>query len=92
MAAAAAATWNYLSAGRTPLAIRLHQPDEIRRLLPVALLVNALSTLAQGFTDDLTVFLLLCLVNGISNGAVFVQAPVPVLEWQPATTGRASPA
>ena len=49
---ASIATWNYVGylLGAV-LAIRVHQPEQIRRLLPAALLVNALSTLAQGFTE-----------------------------------------
>ena len=79
---ASIATWNYVGyLLGAMLAIRLHQPDEIRRVLPAALLLNALSTVAQGFTDNLTVFLVLRLINGISNGVVFVQAPALVLEW-----------
>jgi predicted MFS family arabinose efflux permease len=79
---ASIATWNYVGylLGAI-LAIRLHQPEEIRRVLPVALLVNAASTVAQGFTDNLAVFLALRLINGITNGVVFVQAPALVLEW-----------
>lgn len=81
-AGAAIATWNYVGyLLGAMLAIRLHQPAQIRRILPVALLVNAASTLAQGFTDNLTLFLVLRLINGVSNGVVFVQAPALVLEW-----------
>lgn len=79
---AAIATWNYVGyLLGAMLAIRLHEPEQIRRILPAALVVNAACTVAQGFTDDLTVFLLLRLINGISNGVVFVQAPALVLEW-----------
>ena len=49
--------------------------------LPVALLLNAALTLAQGFTEDYSSLLWLRLANGISNGLVFVQAPALVLEW-----------
>lgn len=79
---AAIATWNYVGylVGAV-LAIRLHKPEAIRRVLPAALLVSALTTLAQGFTDNLTVFLVLRFVNGVTNGVVFVQAPALVLEW-----------
>ncbi len=80
--AAAIATWNYVGylLGAL-LAIRLHAPAQIHRILPAALAVNVLTTLAQGFTGDATLFLLLRLVNGIANGVVFVQAPALVLEW-----------
>lgn len=79
---AAIATWNYVGyLVGAMLAIRLHQPDQIRRILPTALVVNAVCTVAQGFTDNLTLFLVLRLINGITNGIVFVQAPALVLEW-----------
>lgn len=81
-AGAAIATWNYVGyLLGAMLAIRLHQPEQIRRILPAALVVNAACTVAQGFTDNLTVFLVLRLINGITNGVVFVQAPALVLEW-----------
>ncbi|CAL92649.1 YbfB/YjiJ family MFS transporter [Azoarcus olearius] len=79
---AAVATWNYVGyLLGAMLAIRLHEPAQIRRILPLALLINAACTLAQGFTDNATAFLVLRLINGISNGVVFVQAPALVLEW-----------
>lgn len=81
-AAAAFATWNYVGyLLGAMLAIRLHQPDQIRRILPAALIVNALCTVAQGFVTQPDLFLALRLINGISNGVVFVQAPALVLEW-----------
>lgn len=81
-AGATIATYNYIGyLIGAMLAIRLHQPAQIRRILPVALVVNALCTFAQGFTSDPELFLLLRLANGISNGLVFVQAPAMVLEW-----------
>lgn len=81
-AGATIATWNYVGyLLGAMLAIRMHQPPQIRRILPAALLVNAACTVAQGLTDNLTVFLVLRLLSGISNGVVFVQAPALVLEW-----------
>lgn len=81
-AGAAFATWNYVGyLLGAMLAIRLHEPAQIRRILPAALLINAACTVAQGFTDHPTLFLLLRLISGISNGVVFVQAPALVLEW-----------
>lgn len=79
---ASVATWNYLGyLLGAMLAIRLHQPEQIRRVVPAALVVSALSTIGQALTSDPTLFLLLRLVNGITNGIVFVQAPALVLEW-----------
>lgn len=77
-----AATLNYVGyLLGAMLAIRLHQPEQIRRLLPVALFISAASTLGQVFCNDPDFFLGLRLVNGITNGIVFVQAPALVLEW-----------
>jgi predicted MFS family arabinose efflux permease len=76
------ATWNYIGylLGAL-LALALHAPQRMRIALPLALLLNAALTLAQGFTEDYQSLLLLRLANGISNGVVFVQAPALVLEW-----------
>lgn len=63
------------------LALALYTPARLRRALPLALLLNALLTLAQGFTGDYLTLLGLRLANGISNGVVFVLAPALVLEW-----------
>lgn len=80
--AATVATWNYVGYLLGALvAIRLHAPAQIHRVLPAALVLNALTTLAQAVTTDPTLFLLLRLANGIANGVVFVQAPALVLEW-----------
>ena len=81
-AGASAATWNYVGyLLGAMLAIRLHRPEQIRRMLPVALVISALSTVAQGFTDSYPLFVALRLINGLTNGVVFVQAPALVLEW-----------
>lgn len=81
-AAASMATWNYVGyLLGAMIAIRLHEPAQLRAVMPTALMACALGTLAQGFTTDLTLFLLLRLGNGIANGIVFVQAPALVLEW-----------
>ncbi|MBB3102924.1 YbfB/YjiJ family MFS transporter [Azomonas macrocytogenes] len=76
------ATWNYIGylLGAL-LALVMHRPSRLRIGLPVALLTNALLTLAQGFTADYDLLLWLRLANGISNGLVFVMAPALVLEW-----------
>lgn len=81
-AGASAATWNYVGyLLGAMLAIRLHEPHQLRSVMPLALMGCALGTLAQGFTSNVTVFLLLRLFNGVCNGIVFVQAPALVLEW-----------
>lgn len=76
------ATWNYIGylLGAV-LAIRFHHPDHIRRALPLALATSAITTSLQIIATDPTLFLVLRLFNGISNGIVFVQAPALVLEW-----------
>lgn len=76
------ATWNYVGylLGAL-LALVLHTPARLRVGLPLMLVLNALLTLAQGFTADYPTLLALRLANGISNGVVFVLAPALVLEW-----------
>lgn len=76
------ASWNYLGylLGAL-LALALYTPSRLRLALPLALLLNALLTLAQGFCSDYPLLLGLRLANGISNGVVFVLAPALVLEW-----------
>ncbi|MHA6492253.1 YbfB/YjiJ family MFS transporter [Pseudomonas borbori] len=76
------ATWNYIGylLGAL-LALALSSPAKMRIALPLALLVNAGITLAQGFSESYESLLWLRLANGISNGVVFVQAPALVLEW-----------
>lgn len=76
------ATWNYVGylLGAL-LALALHSPARLHPGLILALLSNALLTLAQCFASDYALLLLLRLANGISNGVVFVLAPALVLEW-----------
>lgn len=79
---AAIATWNYLGylLGAL-LAIRWHTIRHIRMLLPTALAVHVLTTLAMASADQLAVMSAARLFNGIANGIVFVQAPALILEW-----------
>lgn len=63
------------------LALALHTPARMRIALPLALIINTLVTLAQVQADSYQSLLWLRLLNGISNGIVFVQAPALVLEW-----------
>lgn len=79
---AALATWNYVGylVGAL-LAVRWYAPAQIQRILPWALIGNALITLLQAFTEDVALLSALRLANGISNGLVFVQVPALVLEW-----------
>lgn len=76
------ASWNYLGylIGAL-LAIRWHRMAQIRRTLPLGLLVHVLTTLLQTQADNPDTLALLRLLNGISNGVVFVQAPALILEW-----------
>lgn len=84
------ASWNYLGYLIGALmAMRWHRVEQIRCLLPWALALNVLCTLLQGFTESVELLSLLRLLNGISNGIVFVQAPAYILEWL-ARQGRAS--
>ncbi|PXX92609.1 MFS transporter [Marinobacter vulgaris] len=79
---ASVATWNYLGylLGAL-LAIRWHTISHIRILLPTALVVHLLTTLAMAQTDHLAVMATARLFNGVANGIVFVQAPALILEW-----------
>ncbi len=79
---ASIATWNYLGylLGAL-LAIRWHRISHIRILLPTALVVHLLTTLAMTQTDYLAIMSAARLFNGIANGIVFVQAPALILEW-----------
>lgn len=79
---ASTATWNYLGylIGAL-LALRWHRVAHIRRSLPWALVVHVLSTLAQTQAESADALSALRLLNGISNGLVFVQAPSLILEW-----------
>lgn len=87
---ASAASWNYLGylLGAL-LALRWHRVAQIRRSLPWALLLHVLSTLGQTQAESSEALFALRLLNGISNGLVFVQVPSLVLEWL-ARQGRAA--
>ena len=76
------ASWNYLGylLGAL-LAIRWHAIPQIRRCLPWGLVVHCLTTLLQTQASDPDLLAALRLLNGISNGLVFVQAPALILEW-----------
>jgi MFS family permease len=79
---ASVASWNYLGylIGAL-LALRWHQVGQIRRSLPWALVLHVGTTLAQTQAESVEVLSALRLLNGISNGLVFVQAPSLLLEW-----------
>ncbi|WP_459702908.1 YbfB/YjiJ family MFS transporter [Stutzerimonas marianensis] len=76
------ASWNYLGylIGAL-LALRWHRVAQIRRSLPWALGLHILSSLAQTQAESADMLSALRLLNGISNGLVFVQAPSLILEW-----------
>lgn len=79
---ASIATWNYLGYMLGALfAIRWHQIAHIRVILPLALAVHLLTTLLQTQIDSATGLSIVRCINGIANGAVFVQAPALILEW-----------
>lgn len=79
---ASIASWNYLGylVGAL-LALRWYRVAQIRRSLPWALGLHVLSTLAQTQAESAEALSALRLLNGISNGLVFVQAPSLILEW-----------
>src|SRR5690606_27807064 len=76
------ATWNYIGylLGAL-LAVAMATPARMRVALPTALLGNALLTLLQGLSEHYPSLAALRLLNGVSNGLVFVLAPALVLEW-----------
>ncbi|MCJ0974139.1 YbfB/YjiJ family MFS transporter [Pseudomonas sp. PS1] len=76
------ASWNYLGylIGAL-LALRWHRVAQIRLSLPWALGLHILSSLAQTQAESADTLSALRLLNGISNGLVFVQAPSLILEW-----------
>ncbi|MEN2507481.1 YbfB/YjiJ family MFS transporter [Stutzerimonas stutzeri] len=79
---ASIASWNYLGylIGAL-LALRWHRVAQIRRSLPWALVLHVLTTLGQTQAESADSLAMLRLLNGISNGLVFVQAPSLILEW-----------
>lgn len=84
------ASWNYLGylVGAL-LAMRWHRVAQIHTVLPWALAINVLSTLLQTQAESVEALSALRLINGITNGIVFVQAPSLILEWL-ARHGRAA--
>lgn len=84
------ASWNYLGylLGAL-LAMRWHRVSQIHKVLPWALAINVLTTLLQTQAESAEVLSVLRLVNGVTNGIVFVQAPSLILEWL-ARHGRAT--
>ncbi|MDY0205212.1 MAG: YbfB/YjiJ family MFS transporter [Pseudomonas sp.] len=84
------ASWNYLGylLGAL-LAMRWHRVAQIHTVLPWALAINVLSTLLQTQAESVEALSVLRLINGITNGIVFVQAPSLILEWL-ARHGRAA--
>src|SRR5690625_4209034 len=57
-----------------------HEHADQLRWLRRGLYLNAVTTLAFGLTDNFSLWLLLRLLNGFSNGLVFVYAPALVLD------------
>ncbi|AKX45135.1 transporter [Thiopseudomonas alkaliphila] len=75
-------TWNYLGYLLGAIAaIYWSSLSHIQRILPWAITISVLSTLLQTQADNTTKLTVLRLINGITNGLVFVQAPSLVLEW-----------
>src|SRR5699024_8389435 len=84
------ATWNYIGyLIGAMLAIRLSSVTQIQRALPWALLLHVVSTFFHTQAEGFTLLAFLRLLNGISNGLVFVHAPALILEWL-VRKGRAS--
>ena len=79
---ASLATWNYTGyLTGAMLALVLFQKNLGRAGLLIAVITNALLTLAQVWVEQYPLLAALRLLNGITNGVVFVLAPAQVLEW-----------
>lgn len=63
------------------LAIFAATAKRIKKILIINIIINIISTLVQVMTADFYTLLALRLINGISNGVVFVLAPAFMLEW-----------
>lgn len=80
--AAAIASWNYVGYLLGAMfALFLYQRALGRVSLILMLAANALITVMQLFAESYDTLAFLRLLNGISNGVVFVLAPALVLEW-----------
>lgn len=80
--AAAIASWNYVGYLLGAMfALFLYQRALGRISLIFMLAANALITVMQLFVESYDTLAFLRLLNGISNGVVFVLAPALVLEW-----------
>ncbi len=80
--AAQLATWNYVGyLTGAMLALFSYQRGLGKIALTLALIGNAVITFSQVFVNQYESLALLRLLNGISNGVVFVLAPALVLEW-----------
>lgn len=79
---ASLATWNYIGYLLGALwAVYLNRNSSPKSYLIIALIVNTLCTGLQIITHDFFLFSCLRLLNGITNGLVFVLAPALILEW-----------
>lgn len=63
------------------MAILSSTPARLKPMILLTVLINILSTVAQVLTADFMTIFVLRLINGISNGTVFVLAPALMLEW-----------
>lgn len=63
------------------LAVFFATPHWIKKILLANIALNILSTVLQCATTEFYAMMLLRLLNGVSNGTVFVLAPALMLEW-----------
>lgn len=63
------------------LAVFFATPHWIKKILLANIALNILSTVLQCATAEFYAMMVLRLLNGISNGTVFVLAPALMLEW-----------
>ncbi|GAA5015718.1 YbfB/YjiJ family MFS transporter [Acinetobacter puyangensis] len=62
-------------------AVKFSQAHQLKPLLLISLILNCFCTLLQCWISNFDALLILRLLNGITNGIVFVLAPSLILEW-----------
>tara|TARA_R110000751_G_scaffold110721_7_gene208448 strand:+ start:243 stop:1418 length:1176 start_codon:yes stop_codon:yes gene_type:complete len=80
--AADLASWNYVGYLLGALvAIRWHNPQQLRIAIPAALTLHCLTLLCLTQSNQFNSLLGLRLANGLSNGMIFVMVPSLLMEW-----------
>ena len=80
--AADLASWNYVGYLLGALAaIRWHSPQQLRIAIPAALGLHCLTLLGLTQSNEYASLLAMRLLNGVSNGMIFVMVPALLMEW-----------